>query len=170
MVSLPYTRFVACLHRIFFITAYYAVRSRQRVKYCRDRRVSMSVHWRSQGGGGGGTPEIGFIRKFLAAPLSKYIKLCMVWQPNILNNCYELSGGYAPSEPPTRGSAPGPRWGTSVPPPPNPGYASVYLNKKLCALRRTASIEILSKSCCTTVATSGTTNRNAVRALHSTDV
>jgi len=38
----------------------------------------------------------------------------MVWQPNILNNCYELSGGYAP-EPPTRGSAPGPRWGTSVP-------------------------------------------------------
>jgi len=39
----------------------------------------------------------------------------MVWQPNILNNCYELSGGYAPSEPPTRGSAPGPRWGTSVP-------------------------------------------------------
>jgi len=39
----------------------------------------------------------------------------MVWQPNILNNCYELSGGYAPYEPPTRGSAPGPRWGTSVP-------------------------------------------------------
>ena len=89
-------------------------------------------------GGAGAPPEIGFIRKFLAAPLSKYIKLCMVWQPNILNNCYELSGGYAPSEPPTRGSAPGPRWGTSVPPPPNPGYASVYLNKKLCALRRTA--------------------------------
>jgi len=57
MVSLPYTRFVACLHRIFFITAYYAVRSRQRVKYCRDRRVYMPVHWRSQGGGGGGTPR-----------------------------------------------------------------------------------------------------------------
>jgi len=38
----------------------------------------------------------------------------MVWQPNILNNCYELSGGYAP-EPPIRGSVPGPRWGTSVP-------------------------------------------------------
>jgi len=54
----------------------------------------------------------------------------MVWQPNILNNCYELSGGYAP-EPPTRGSAPGPRWGTPVPQtpcapsPPNPGYATV---------------------------------------------
>jgi len=43
----------------------------------------------------------------------------MVWQPNILNNCYELSGGYAP-EPPTRGSAPGPRWGTSVPQTPVP--------------------------------------------------
>jgi len=38
----------------------------------------------------------------------------MVWQPYILNNCYELSGGNSP-EPPTRGSAPGPRWGTSVP-------------------------------------------------------
>jgi len=24
----------------------------------------------------------------------------MVWQPNILNNCYELSGGYAPSNHP----------------------------------------------------------------------
>jgi len=51
----------------------------------------------------------------------------MVWQPNILNNCYELSGGYAPPEPRTRGSAPGPRWGTSVPqtPPPNPVCATV---------------------------------------------
>jgi len=40
----------------------------------------------------------------------------MVWQPNILNNSYELSGGYASPKPPTRGSAPpGPRWGTSVP-------------------------------------------------------
>jgi len=39
----------------------------------------------------------------------------MVWQSNILNNCYELSGGYAPPEPPTRGSAHGHRWGTSVP-------------------------------------------------------
>jgi len=35
----------------------------------------------------------------------------MVWQPNILNNCYELSGGYASPEPPTRGSVPGLRWG-----------------------------------------------------------
>ena len=29
---------------------------------------------------------------------------------------YELSGGYMPPEPPTRGSVAGPRWGTSVPP------------------------------------------------------
>ena len=53
----------------------------------------------------------------------------MVWQPNILNNCYELSGGCAPPELPTRGSAPGLRWGLPfprppVPPPPNPGYAT----------------------------------------------
>jgi len=57
----------------------------------------------------------------------------MVWQPYILNNCYELSGGYSP-EPPTRGSAPGPRWGTSVsqtpcaPPPLNPGCATAVLS------------------------------------------
>jgi len=31
--------------------------------------------------------------------LRRCTKLCMIWQPNILNNCYELSGGYAP--PPT---------------------------------------------------------------------
>jgi len=37
----------------------------------------------------------------------------LYWEPNILNNCYELSGG-CPPEPPTRGSAPGPRWGTLV--------------------------------------------------------
>jgi len=58
----------------------------------------------------------------------------MVWQPNILNNCYELSGGYAPPEPPTRGSADGPRWGTSVPqtpcaPPPNPGCTTGKVRK-----------------------------------------
>ena len=45
---------------------------------------------------------------------AKYTNLCMVWQQNILNNCYELSGGCAPPEPPTRGCARGPRWGTSV--------------------------------------------------------
>ena len=52
-----------------------------------------------------------------------------IWQPNILNNCYGLSGGYAPPNHP-----PGalPLWGTSVPrppvpPPPNPGYATVQV-------------------------------------------
>jgi len=50
----------------------------------------------------------------------------MVWQPNILNNCYELSGGYAPlNNPPgalpldPAGGLPFPR--PPVPPPPNPG-------------------------------------------------
>jgi len=53
----------------------------------------------------------------------------MVWQPNILNNCYELSGGCAPSNHPPgalpldpAGGLPFPR--PSVPPPPNPGYAT----------------------------------------------
>ena len=50
---------------------------------------------------GGGTPpprnwvhtsqENSWLRRW-----AKYTKLCMVWQPNILINCYELSGGYAP--------------------------------------------------------------------------
>ena len=49
-------------------------------------------------GAAGGTPpplldsqENSWLRRW-----AKYTKLCMVWQPNILNICYELSGGYAP--------------------------------------------------------------------------
>ena len=66
-------------------------------------------------GGGGTPPKLGSQENSWLRPRAKYTKLCMVWQPNVLNNCYELSGSYAPPEPPTRGSAPGPRWGTSVP-------------------------------------------------------
>ena len=41
--------------------------------------------------------EIGFTKKnSWPRRWAKYTKLCMVWQPNILNNCYELSGGCAP--------------------------------------------------------------------------
>ena len=61
-----------------------------------------------------GSQENSWLRRW-----AKYRKLCMVWQPNILNNCYKLSGGYALPEPPTRGSAPGPRWGTCDPPMPH---------------------------------------------------
>jgi len=53
----------------------------------------------------------------------------MVWQPNILTNCYELSGGYAPPNHPPgalpldpAGGLPFPR--PPVPPPPNPGCAT----------------------------------------------
>ena len=38
-----------------------------------------------------GSQEISWVRRW-----ATYTKLCMVWQPNILNNCYEFSGGYAP--------------------------------------------------------------------------
>ena len=52
----------------------------------------------------------------------------MVWQPNILNNCYELSGGCAPRTT-HHGLCPWTPLGdfrsqTPVPPPPNPGYAT----------------------------------------------
>ena len=48
--------------------------------------------------------------------LAKYTKLCMVWQPNTCNMLWAFGGGRgSPAEPPTRGSAPGPHWGTSVP-------------------------------------------------------
>jgi len=57
----------------------------------------------------------GAARNWVHKKIPGCAKLCMVWQPNILNNCYELSEAMPPPEPPTRSSAPGPRWGTSVP-------------------------------------------------------
>ena len=54
----------------------------------------------------------------------------MVWQPNILNNCDELSGGYAPLPNHPPGALPlDPAGGLrfprpSVPPPPNAVYAT----------------------------------------------
>jgi len=44
-----------------------------------------------------GSQENSWLRRW-----AKYTKLCMVLQSNILNNCYELSRGYMPPEPPTR--------------------------------------------------------------------
>ena len=88
----------------------------------------------AQPGGGlaGGTPpprKLGIQENSWLRHLAKYTKLCMVWQPNILNNCYELSGGYAPPNHPPgalpldpAGGLPFPR--PSVPPPPNLGYAT----------------------------------------------
>ena len=38
-----------------------------------------------------GSQENSWLRRW-----AKYTKLFMIWQPNILNNCYELSGGYVP--------------------------------------------------------------------------
>jgi len=58
----------------------------------------------------------------------------MVWQPNILNNCYELSGGYPP-EPPTSG----PRWGTFVPQTPCAPTSKSWLHH--CAGSRYRSID-----------------------------
>jgi len=56
----------------------------------------------------------------------------MVWQPNILNNCYELAGGYAPPLQTThQGLCPWTPLGDFrspdplCHPPPNPGYATV---------------------------------------------
>jgi len=47
----------------------------------------------------------------------------MVWQPNILNNCYELSGGYAP---PRTGSLPlYPAGGLPFPRPPVPPHLQI---------------------------------------------
>ena len=53
----------------------------------------------------------------------------MVWQPNILNNCYELSGGYAPPNHPPGALPLDPAGGLPFPdplcpPPPNPNYAT----------------------------------------------
>jgi len=79
-----------------------------------------------------GPPKLGSQENSWLRRWAKYTKLCMVWQPNILNNCYELSGGCAPPKPPTRGSALDPAGGLPfpwppVPPTPNPGYATALL-------------------------------------------
>jgi len=56
----------------------------------------------------------------------------MVWQTNILNNCYELSEGYEPRTTHQGQSLPlDPAGGLPFPkppvsPPPNPGYATAY--------------------------------------------
>jgi len=50
-----------------------------------------------QGGRGARPPQkLGSQENSWLCRWVKYTKLCMVWQPNILNNCYELSGGYVP--------------------------------------------------------------------------
>jgi len=76
----------------------------------------------------------------------------MVWQPNILNNCIELSGGYAPppNHPPgalpldLAGGLPFPR--LPVPPSPNPGYATGSKTRKHDAIRRDMPVKRTLKS------------------------
>ena len=88
-------------------------------------------HWRSRGRGTfpprnwvHTSQENSWLRRW-----AKYTKLCMVWQPNILINCYELSGGYAPRTT-HQGFCPWTALGdfrspdTLCHPPPNPGYAT----------------------------------------------
>jgi len=126
------------------LTVFYAAsvikRSSVRPSVCpvdrqQQRRPARLLHWRSQGGGGEGhapPPKLGSQENSWLRRWAKYTKLCMVWQPNIINNCYELSGGYAPpNHPPgalpldSAGGLPFPR--PPVPPPPNPGYATGLL-------------------------------------------
>jgi len=86
-------------------------------------------------GGAEGTPpppKLGSQENSWLRRWAKYTKLCMVRHPN---NCYDLSGGYAPPnhlpgalplDP--AGGLPFPR--PFVPPPPNPGYATGLGNKR----------------------------------------
>jgi len=78
------------------------------------------AHWRSQGGGAR-APRNWVHKKIPGCAVELNTQNCAWFGSQISLYCYELS------EPPTRGSAPEPRWGTSVPlcpPPPNPGYAT----------------------------------------------
>jgi len=70
----------------------------------------------------------------------------MVWQSNILNNCYELSGGYAPPEPPTRalpldpaGRLPFPRPPCPPTRPPVPPTSKSWLRHCTCSRNRPTS-------------------------------
>ena len=86
----------------------------------------------AQPGGPGARPppKLGSQKNSWLRRWAKCTKLCMVWQPNILNNCYELSGGYAPQTT-HQGLRPWTRLGdfhspdSLCPLPPNPGYATV---------------------------------------------
>ena len=96
-----------------------------------------SLQWRSQGRHATAPPQkkIGFTRKFLLRRWAKYTKLCMVWQPNILNNCYELSGSYAPRTIHQGVCTFDPAWGTSVPQTPVPPTKSWLRHWFLALLR-----------------------------------
>ena len=99
------------------------------------RRTAPEHNALAQPRGGGAPPKLGSQENSWLRRWSKYTKLCMVWQPNILSNCYELCP--PPYHPP----------GTSVPqtpcappPPPNPGYAT---DNACDAVYRTETLQLL---------------------------
>ena len=56
-----------------------------------------------------GTPHRNWVHeKIPGCGVEKIHKIVHVWQPNILNNCYELSEGYAPRTT-HQGLCPGPQ-------------------------------------------------------------
>jgi len=97
-------------------------------------------HWRSQGGGGG-TPRRNWVHKNIPGCVVELNTQNCAWFGSQISLITALSFREAmpPPEPPTRGSAHGPRWGTSVPqtpcaPPPNPGYATGYRHTRRFAI------------------------------------
>ena len=104
--------------------------------------------WRSQGGARPPPPKLGSQENSWLRRLANYTKLCIVLQPNILNNCYELSGGYAPRTT-HQGLCPWTPLGDFrspdplCHPPPNPGYATVLniLKRKLPGLDSSLALD-----------------------------
>jgi len=108
----------------------------------RPRYIQLGVWWsavrspsRVRGGASGaargrwatprnlGSQENSWLRRW-----AKYTKLCMIWQPNILNNCNELSGGYAPPRTTHQGLCPWTRAGRPpFPRPPVPPTSKSWL-------------------------------------------
>jgi len=85
-------------------------------------------HWRSQGAGGDAPPpKLGSQENSWLRRWAKYTKLCMVWQPDILNNCYELSGGCAPLNHPPGALPLDPAGGLPFPRPPVPSTSKSWL-------------------------------------------
>jgi len=107
--------------------------------------VRTASHWRSQGGRQARAPRNWVHKKIPGCAVELNTQNC-AWFGSRISLITAMSFREdMPPEPPTRGSVPGPRWGTSVPqtpcapPSPNPGYATAASHVRPCAPGRSHS-------------------------------
>ena len=103
-------------------------------------------HWCSQGGRAGGTPPPrNWVRKKIpgcAVELNTQNCACFGSQISLITSMSFREA--MPPDPPTKGSAPGPRWGTSVPQTPCAPHLQI-LGTPLCVCLCLSQVGVLSK-------------------------